>query len=114
MAAEEAIESKLKNLQINQMYDDFFNDMLWSHSLLAVNKKKPLFTFDQLDKETGKLKSNIGSVDVEKEMKKSVLKPGIEKERNLPKYNVSDKKLRKLRKVNKKSILYKAPIVNCL
>ncbi|CAH4035076.1 unnamed protein product [Pieris brassicae] len=98
VVAEDAIESKLKNLKIDQMYDDFFNDMLWSHSLLAVNKKKPLFTFDQLDKETGKLKSNIGSVDVDKEMKNSVLKPGIEKELALPQYNISDKKLRKLRK----------------
>lgn len=100
VAAAEAIESKLKNRKIDAKYDEFFNDMLWSQSLLAINKKKPLFTFDQLDKETGKLKSNIGAVDVNKEMKKSVFTPGIEKELGLPNYDVSVKKLRKLRKVN--------------
>ncbi|XP_038209160.1 deoxynucleotidyltransferase terminal-interacting protein 2-like [Zerene cesonia] len=99
LAREEAVENKLKNLKIDGLFDDFFNDMMWTNSLLTVKKAKPvLFQFNQLDKETGKLKSKIGSVDVEKEMKKSVLQPGIEKEHSLPKYNVSEKKLRSLRK----------------
>ncbi|VVD06150.1 unnamed protein product [Leptidea sinapis] len=92
VSSEEAIQEKLKNLKIDKLYDDFFSDMQWTNSLLSVKKKPILFQFDQLDKETGKLKSNIGSVNIEKEMEKSVLKPGIEKEHALPKYNVSEKK----------------------
>ncbi|XP_050663902.1 deoxynucleotidyltransferase terminal-interacting protein 2 [Leptidea sinapis] len=102
VSSEEAIQEKLKNLKIDKLYDDFFSDMQWTNSLLSVKKKPILFQFDQLDKETGKLKSNIGSVNIEKEMEKSVLKPGIEKEHALPKYNVSEKKLRKLRKAERK------------
>ncbi|CAK1548141.1 unnamed protein product [Leptosia nina] len=100
IAVEDAIDRKLKNLKIDGVYDEFFNDMMWT-SLIALNRKKPLFKFDQLDKETGKLKSKIGSVDVDKEMQRSVLKPGIEQEHTLPKYNLSDKTLRKLRKAER-------------
>ncbi|XP_045456268.1 deoxynucleotidyltransferase terminal-interacting protein 2 [Melitaea cinxia] len=97
-AAEEEIQNKLKGLKIDSQFDEFFDEMGWTHIVMKKNKKRQLFRFDQLDKETGKLKSNLGGVDVEKEMKKSVLKPGIEKRHKLPKYNVSDKKLRAIRK----------------
>lgn len=98
LAAEE-LKIKLKKLKINSMFDDFFEDMGWTKSIiLKKEEKRRLFHFDQLDLETGKLKSNLGAVDVEKEMKKSVLKPGLEKEHSLPKYNVSDKKLKAMRK----------------
>lgn len=75
--------------------------MGWSQSIiLKKEKKKRLFHFDQLDLETGKLKSNLGGVDVEKEMKSSVLKPGIEKEHEMPSYDVSKNKLKALRRVS--------------
>lgn len=86
-------------MKIDAVFDDFFDDMGWNNCIIKMEKKTRLFHFEQLDVETGKLKSNLGGVDVEKEMKKSVLKPGIEKEHRLPKYEVSEKKLRAMRKV---------------
>ncbi|CAH2100312.1 unnamed protein product [Euphydryas editha] len=100
-AAEEEIQNKLKGLKIDNQFDEFFDEMGWTHMIVLKKRKKQLFCFDQLDKETGKLKSNLGGVDVEKEMKKSVLKPGIEKRHSLPKYNVSEKKLRAKRKLRR-------------
>lgn len=79
--------------------------MGWNQSIIKKEKKKRLFHFEQLDIETGKLKSNLGGVDVEKEMKKSVLIPGLEKEHRLPKYDVSDRKLRAMRKVSSNTFL---------
>lgn len=96
---EEEIQNKLKGLKIDNLFDEFFDDMRWTNSLLIRRKRNRKFQFDQLDKETGKLASNLGGVDVEKEMQKSVLKPGLEKEHTLPKYNISDKELRATRKV---------------
>ncbi|XP_068628878.1 deoxynucleotidyltransferase terminal-interacting protein 2 [Battus philenor] len=98
--AEEEVQNKLKGLKIDNVFDEFFTDMGWNNSILFKNQKKVkrLFHFDQLDIETGKLKSKLGSVDVEKEMQNSVLKPGIEKEHRLPQYDISDKRLRALRK----------------
>ncbi|CAG9575511.1 unnamed protein product [Danaus chrysippus] len=95
---EEEIQNKLKGLKIDNLFDEFFDDMRWTNSLLIRRKKNRKFHFDQLDKETGKLASNLGGVDVEKEIQKSVLKPGLEKEHTLPKYNISDKELRATRK----------------
>ncbi|OWR49199.1 deoxynucleotidyltransferase terminal-interacting protein 2 [Danaus plexippus plexippus] len=95
---EEEIQNKLKGLKIDNLFDEFFDDMRWTNSLLIRRKRNRKFQFDQLDKETGKLASNLGGVDVEKEMQKSVLKPGLEKEHTLPKYNISDKELRATRK----------------
>lgn len=75
--------------------------MGWSQFLvLKKAEKKRLFHFDQLDLETGKLKSNLGGVDVEKEMKNSVLKPGFEKEHEMPGYDVSKNKLKAMRRVS--------------
>ncbi|KAJ8734553.1 hypothetical protein PYW08_013803 [Mythimna loreyi] len=97
--AEEEINTKLKSLKIDSLFDDFFQEMGWSQSIIIKKeKKKRLFHFDQLDLETGKLKSNLGSVDVEKEMKNSVLKPGIEKEHEMPSYDVSKNKLKAIRR----------------
>ncbi|XP_049886329.1 deoxynucleotidyltransferase terminal-interacting protein 2 [Pectinophora gossypiella] len=96
--AEEEVQNKLKNLKIDSLFDDFFREMHWTHNVLVKKEKRRLFHFDQLDIETGKLKSKLGAVDVEKEMKKSVLQPGIEKELRLPKYDVSERKLKALRK----------------
>lgn len=75
--------------------------MRWTNcSVMRKQKKKDrLFHFDQLDVETGKLKSKLGAVDIEKEMKTSVLQPGIEKEHSLPNYSVSKRKLKAQRKV---------------
>lgn len=75
--------------------------MGWNRSII-MKKEKIIkkFHFDQLDIETGKLKSNLGSVDVDKEMQKSVLQPGIEKAHRLPRYDISDKRLRAQRKVS--------------
>lgn len=100
LAVEEELQNKLKKIKIDNIVDDFFQDMGWTRSIiLKKQQKKRLFHFDQLDIETGKLKSNLGAVDVDKEMKSSVLKPGFEKEHSLPSYFVSDKKLKALRKV---------------
>ncbi|CAH0722253.1 unnamed protein product, partial [Brenthis ino] len=96
--AEEEVQKKLKGLKIDDVFDEFFEEMGWNQSIIKKEKKKRLFHFEQLDIETGKLKSNLGGVDVEKEMKKSVLVPGLEKEHRLPKYDVSDRKLRAMRK----------------
>lgn len=63
-------------------------------------KRRQLFQFDQLDKDTGKLNSTLGVVNVEKEMEKCVLHPAIEKEHALPRYDVSERKLKELRKVH--------------
>ncbi|CAH0747656.1 unnamed protein product [Diatraea saccharalis] len=96
VAAEEELQNKLKGLKIDNLFDEFFEEMSWNH---VIRKKKPLrFHFDQLDVETGKLKSKIGSVDVEKEMKKSVLQPGLEKETSLPSYTISQRKLKAMKK----------------
>lgn len=86
-------------MRIDNLFDDFFDEMNWTKSLIFQKVNRTLFHFDQLDAETGKLKSNLGSVDVDKEMMNSVLKPGLEKEHRLPKYHVSDKKLKAMRKV---------------
>ncbi|KAJ2946644.1 hypothetical protein O0L34_g12701 [Tuta absoluta] len=98
--AEEEIQNKLKSLKLDKQFNQFFEDMNWNYSIIRKKdkKKKDLFHFDQLDVETGKLKSKLGAVDVEKEMKNSVLQPGIEQELRLPKYNVSQRKLKALRK----------------
>ncbi|CAG5041616.1 unnamed protein product [Parnassius apollo] len=97
---EEEVQNKLKNLKIDNTFDDFFSEMGWNNTIMIKKEKKSkkLFHFDQLDIETGKLKSKLGSVDVDKEMQNSVLQPGIEKEHRLPRYDTSDKKLRALRK----------------
>ncbi|XP_023945900.2 deoxynucleotidyltransferase terminal-interacting protein 2 [Bicyclus anynana] len=97
-AAEEEVQNKLKGLKIDTLFDEFFDEVGWTAPIIKNVKKKKLFHFDQLDLETGKLKSNLGTVDVEKEMQKSVLKPGIEKEHSLPSYNPSQRKLKLLRK----------------
>lgn len=74
--------------------------MGWSQSIIIKKEqKRRLFHFEQLDLDTGKLKSNLGGVDVEKEMKNSVLKPGIEKEHEMPSYDVSKNRLKAIRKV---------------
>ncbi|XP_053601289.1 deoxynucleotidyltransferase terminal-interacting protein 2 [Plodia interpunctella] len=96
--AEENIQNKLKVLKIDTLFDKFFDDMKWSYSVVVKHKDKKKFRFEQLDVETGTLKSKLGSVDVEKEMQNSVLKPGIEKEHCLPNYNISDRRLKALRK----------------
>ncbi|KAJ8734275.1 hypothetical protein PYW07_014826 [Mythimna separata] len=70
--------------------DDFFEEMGW-----LKEKKKRLFHFYQLDIKTGKLKSKIGGVDVDKEMQSSVLKPGFEKEHQMPSYDVRRKEREK-------------------
>ncbi|XP_030037223.2 deoxynucleotidyltransferase terminal-interacting protein 2 [Manduca sexta] len=96
---EEEIQKKLKNIKIDSMFDDFFEEIGWTRShVMKKISKPPLFHFEQLDIESGKLKSKLGTVDVEKEMKKSVLKPGLEKEHSLPAYYVSQKKLKAIRR----------------
>ncbi|CAD0195703.1 unnamed protein product [Chrysodeixis includens] len=98
-AAEEEALNKLKSLKINNLFDNFFQEMGWKQTFVVKKEqKKRLFHFDQLDLETGKLKSNLGAVDVEKEMKNCVLKPGIEKEHKLPSYEVSKRKLKAIRR----------------
>lgn len=92
------MQNKLKGLKIDRIFDEFFEEMQWNHSVVK-KKKQRLFHFEQLDIETGTLKSKIGSVDVEKEMQKSVLQPGIEKEHSLPGYHVSHRKLKAMKKV---------------
>ncbi|RVE53230.1 hypothetical protein evm_002063 [Chilo suppressalis] len=98
IAAEEELENKLKGLKVDSLFDEFFEEMKWNHAVAIKQEKKPLFHFEQLDVETGKLKSKIGSVDVEKEMQKSVLKPGIEQEYSLPAYTISQRKLKAMKK----------------
>nr|XP_049698719.1 deoxynucleotidyltransferase terminal-interacting protein 2-like [Helicoverpa armigera] len=98
-AAEDEVTSKLKSLKIDGLFDEFFQDLGWLQSIIIKKEqKKRLFHFEQLDLDTGKLKSNLGGVDVEKEMKSSVLQPGIEKEHKLPSYNVSKNKLKAMRR----------------
>lgn len=100
MELEEQLQKKLKNLKLDNVFDNFFDEMGWSQTMiLKKENKKRLFHFDQLDIETGKLKSNLGGVDVDKEMKNCVFGPGIEKEHALPKYNVSEKTLKAIRRV---------------
>lgn len=96
--AEQEAQKKLKTLKVDNIFDDFFDEMGWADGSSKEKRKTPLFHFNQLDIETGKLKSNLGSVDVEKEMKSSVLQPGLEKEHSLPAYHVNQKKLKALRK----------------
>ncbi|KAI5633472.1 fcf2 pre-rRNA processing domain-containing protein [Phthorimaea operculella] len=100
--AEIEIQNKLKSLKLDNQFNQFFEDMNWNYHIIRKKDKKKkgkdLFHFDQLDVETGKLKSKLGAVDVDKEMKNSVLQPGIEQELRLPKYNVSQRKLKALRK----------------
>ncbi|XP_014369550.2 deoxynucleotidyltransferase terminal-interacting protein 2 [Papilio machaon] len=96
---EEEVQNKLTGLKIDNIFEEFFNEMGWNRSIIMQKEKRnKKFHFEQLDIETGKLKSNLGSVDVDKEMQKSVLQPGIEKAHRLPRYDISDKKLRAQRK----------------
>ncbi|XP_013167276.1 PREDICTED: deoxynucleotidyltransferase terminal-interacting protein 2 [Papilio xuthus] len=96
---EEEVQNKLKGLKIDNVFEEFFNEIGWKKSIIMQKEKRnKKFHFDQLDIETGKLKSNLGSVDVDKEMQKSVLQPGIEKAHRLPRYDASDKRLRAQRK----------------
>ncbi|XP_026764543.2 deoxynucleotidyltransferase terminal-interacting protein 2 [Galleria mellonella] len=97
-AAEEEVQNKLKGLKIDNLFDDFFNEMHWTSTVAIKKEKKVKFHFEQLDIESGKLKSDLGKVDIEKEMQSSVLKPGIEKEHSLPKYDMSERALKALRK----------------
>lgn len=99
--AEEEVQNKLKNLKIDNLFDEFFHEMRWTSCSVMIKqeKKNRLFHFDQLDVETGKLKSKLGAVNVDKEMKTSVLQPGIEKEHCLPSYSVSKRKLKAQRRV---------------
>ncbi|CAH2068282.1 unnamed protein product, partial [Iphiclides podalirius] len=96
----EEVHSKLKGLKIDSVFEDFFSEMGWNNSIIVkkVKKKKKLFHFEQLDIETGNLKSKLGSVNVDKEMEKSVLQPGLEKKNRLPRYDISDKRLKALRR----------------
>ena len=97
---DEEVTTKLKNLKIDSLFDEFFTEMGWSQSIIIKKEqKKRLFHFDQLDLDTGKLKSNLGGVDVEKEMRSSVLQPGIEKEHEMPSYDVSKNRLKAIRRV---------------
>ncbi|CAB3259190.1 unnamed protein product [Arctia plantaginis] len=99
LESEEQLQLKLKNLKLDNVFDHFFEEMGWSQSIiLKKENKKRLFHFDQLDIETGKLKSNLGGVDVDKEMRNSIFKPGVEQEHALPKYNVSEKQLKAMRR----------------
>lgn len=88
-------------MKIDKLFDEFCHEMRWTSCSVMIKpeKKNRLFHFDQLDVETGKLKSKLGAVNVEKEMKTSVLQPGIEKEHNLPSYSVSKRKLKAQRRV---------------
>lgn len=97
---EDELQNKLKSHKVDALFDDFFDEMRWNDSLVVKKRnKKLLFHFEQLDLETGKLKSKLGTVDVEKEMQTSILQPGIEKEHSLPRYDVSDRVLKAQRKV---------------
>lgn len=96
---EEEALNKLKTLKIDGLFDDFYQEMRWTGSFVMKKKKKDrLFHFDQLDTDTGKLKSGLGKVDVEKEMRGSVLTPGIEQDHSLPRYDIGAKELKALRK----------------
>ncbi|CAK1599444.1 unnamed protein product [Parnassius mnemosyne] len=97
---DEEVQNKLKCLKIDNTFDDFFSEMGWNNTIMLKKEKmsKKLFHFEQLDVDTGKLKSKLGAVDVDKEMQNSILQPGIEKLHRLPQYDASDKKLRALRK----------------
>lgn len=97
-ATEEEVQNKLKGLKIDNLFDDFFNEMHWTSTVAIKKEKKVKFHFEQLDIESGKLKSDLGKVDIEKEMQSSVLKLGIEKEHSLPKYDMSERALKALRK----------------
>ncbi|XP_048005427.1 deoxynucleotidyltransferase terminal-interacting protein 2 [Leguminivora glycinivorella] len=99
----DAIISKKEEVQkklcpkTDAMFENFFEEMNWT-SVIKKKKKSLRFHFEQLDLETGKLKSQLSVVDIDKEMKKSVLKAGLEQQHRLPKYTVSAKKLRLIRK----------------
>lgn len=98
---DEELQNKLKNLKVDCLFDNFFDGMNWNaHILMKKKNEGRLFHFEQLDIETGKLKSNLGSVDVEKEMKKSVIQPGFEKQHALESYYVSTRRLKAQRKVS--------------
>ncbi|XP_059060338.1 deoxynucleotidyltransferase terminal-interacting protein 2 [Achroia grisella] len=97
-AAEDEVQNKLKGLKIDNLFDDFFQEMQWTHKVAIKRERRVKFRFEQVDTETGKLKSGLGKVDVEKEMLNSVLKPGLEKEHRLSKYNLSERALKALRK----------------
>lgn len=99
--AEKELQRKLSQLKVDAQFDEFFAEMHWNNSLMMNKKRKPLFRFNQLDKDSGKLKSKLSTLDIDKELKKSVLQPGIEKEHNLPEYNVSDRRLKNLRKIER-------------
>lgn len=98
--AENELQKKLAELKIDKQFDEFFDEMGWTNNLVRNKVKKKLFHFDQLDRNSGKLKTSLGSVNVEKEMEGSVLKPGIEKDHRLPRYDMSEKKLKAIRKVS--------------
>lgn len=98
----ELIEKKLSTTKFDNLVDDFFEDMGWGKEVgmkkKMKHKRSKKFHFQHLDKETGKLDTDLGKVDVEKEMEKSVLQPGFEQLHSIPAYSVSQRKLKAERK----------------
>lgn len=106
----------MKTTTTDAEFKKFFADMEWTANLLmkTQNKSRKLFHFDQLDKDTGKLMSNLGAVDVAKEMEKSVIQPGFEQQHVLPSYHTSARKLKAEKKVMCYVLILSSQNIFCL
>ncbi|XP_077283061.1 deoxynucleotidyltransferase terminal-interacting protein 2 [Arctopsyche grandis] len=102
---ERSIPGKLNDKKNDELIDKFFIHIGWGPKIGQQTKAEKLkslknkFYFNNIDFNTGKLKMQATEVNIEKEMEKSVLKPGFEKQITLPEYNVSDRRLKAMRKV---------------
>lgn len=96
-----------KDCKVENAIADFYQEMGWGTKIGEQSfrdklmRSKQRFNFDNVDMEKGTLQMEAMKVDVDKEMEKSVVGPGFEKQVTLPEYNVSDKRLRAVRKVNR-------------
>jgi len=107
ISEEEKEKSNMKKISSHKsddVIDSFFSEMGWGLNIgdkTSTTGKKCTFQFNNIDLDTGRFKMKSASVDVDKEMKKTVLTVGMEQDHNLPEYNMSDNRKKAIRKAER-------------
>lgn len=100
-----ALLKKNKERKDDDMMENFFVRMGWGKNIGQQTAKEKLeqtknrFKMTNIDFDTGKLKMEAASTNVEKILEKSILKSDLEKLVSLPEYGISDRRLKAIRKV---------------
>lgn len=96
---------KNKERKDDDLIDSFFVRIGWGKSIgqqtaqEKLEQSKNRFKMTNIDFDTGKLKMEAASANIEKILEKSMLKEDLEKLVSLPEYGVSDRRLKAMRKV---------------